>query len=39
MYYPDEKYKNYLDKMQELLENKGKFIETEMDLAKKLGKV
>ena len=39
MYYPDEKYKNYLDKMQELLENKEKFIEAEMDLAKKLGKV
>ena len=39
MYYPDEKYKNYLNKMQELLENKEKFIEAEMDLAKKLGKV
>ncbi len=39
MYYPDAKYKNYLDKMQELLENKEKFIETEMDLVKKLGKV
>ena len=39
MYYPDEKYKNYLDKMQELLENKEKFTEAEMDVAKKLGKV
>ena len=39
MYYPDEKYKNYLNKMRELLENKEKFIEAEMDLAKKLGKV
>ena len=39
MYYPDEKYKNYLNRMQELLENKEKFIEAEMDLAKKLGKV
>ena len=39
MYYPDEKYKNYLNKMQELLENKEKFIEAEMNLAKKLGKV
>ena len=39
MYYPDEKYKNYLNKMQELLENKEKFIEAEMDLAKRLGRV
>ena len=39
MYYPDEKYKNYLDKMQELLENKEKFIEAERNLAKKLRKV
>lgn len=39
MYYPDKKYTQYLDKMQELLENKDKFIEAEMNLAKTLGKV
>lgn len=39
MYYPDKKYTQYLDKMQELLENKDKFIEEEMNLAKTLGKV
>ncbi len=39
MYYPDKKYTQYLDKMQELLEKKDKFIEAEMNLAKTLGKV
>lgn len=38
MYYPDEKYRNYLQSMQELLENKDKFVNAEMELAKKLGK-
>ena len=38
MYYPDKKYVNYLEKIQDLLENKEKFIEAELDIAKKLGK-
>lgn len=30
MYYPDEKYTNYLNRMQEILENKDKFIHAEL---------
>ncbi len=37
MYYPDKKYKDYLDTMQDLLENKEKFIKAEKEIAKKLG--
>ena len=39
MYYPDKKYTDYLENMQELLENKEKFIKAEKDLAKTLGMV
>lgn len=37
MYYPDKKYTDYLDMMQYLLENKDKFVQAEMKLAKNLG--
>lgn len=37
MYYPDKKYTEYLEMMQFLLENKEKFVQAEMKLAKKLG--
>lgn len=39
MYYPDKKYKDYLNTMQDLLENKDKFVEAEMNLAKRLGRL
>ena len=39
MYYPDKKYKDYLNTMQDLLENKDKFIEAEMKIAKNLGRL
>jgi len=32
MYYPDDKYKNYLQRMQEILENKDKFIQAELSV-------
>lgn len=32
MYYPDKKYKDYLNEMQELLENKEKFVERELKI-------
>lgn len=32
-----KKYKDYLDTMQDLLENKEKFIKAEKEIAKKLG--
>lgn len=38
MYYPDKKYTDYLEKMQYLLENKEKFVQEEMSIAKELGK-
>ena len=38
MYYPDKKYKSYLDTMQDLLENKEKFVQAELEIASKLGK-
>ena len=34
MYYPDQKYKDYLQEMQTLLDNKDLFVEREMKLAK-----
>lgn len=37
MYYPDRKYIDYLDTMQDLLENKEQFIKTEKEIASKLG--
>ena len=37
MYFPDKKYKEYLDRMQDLLENKEKFIAEEIELAQRLG--
>lgn len=37
MYFPDKKYVDYLENMQDLLENKEKFIDAEMQLATKLG--
>lgn len=39
MYYPDKKYKEYLETMQSLLENKEKFVQEEMKIAKELGKL
>lgn len=36
MYYPDQKYLDFLDEMQSLIENKEKFIEREKTLAKTL---
>lgn len=36
MYYPDQKYIDYLDTMQELLENKEKFVEAEKAIATEL---
>lgn len=38
MYYPDKKYTDYLETMQNLLENKDKFIQEEMKIAKELGR-
>lgn len=38
MYFPDKKYTEYLKEMQELLENKDKFIEREMKFAPLLSK-
>ena len=35
MYYPDQKYKDYLTEMQELLNNKEKFHERELNLSQK----
>ena len=37
MYYPDKKYTDYLEMMQYLLENKDKFVQAELKLAKELG--
>lgn len=34
MYYPDQKYKDYLSNMQEILEDKNKFIEAELKIMK-----
>ncbi len=39
MYYPDKKYKEYLETMQSLLQNKDKFVQEEMKIAKELGKL
>lgn len=39
MYYPDKKYKEYLETMQDLLENKDKFVQEEMKIAKELGRL
>ncbi len=39
MYYPDKKYLDYLETIQSLLENKEKFVETEMEIARKLEKL
>ena len=39
MYYPDKKYLDYLKGMQELLENKEKFIEAEKKIAEELQEV
>lgn len=36
MYYPDEKYENYLSKMQEILDDKEKFIEVELGIVNTL---
>ena len=36
MYYPDKKYTDYLDRMQELLEDEEKFIKEEMKIAEEL---
>ena len=38
MYFPDKKYTEYLKEMQELLENKDKFIAREMKFAPLLSK-
>ena len=38
MYFPDKKYTSYLKEMQELLENKEKFIAREMKFAPLLNK-
>lgn len=35
MYYPDEKYTNYLARMQEILENKDKFVQAELAIINK----
>ena len=37
MYYPDKKYLDYLKTMQNLLEDKEKFIKAEMEIVRKLG--
>ena len=39
IYYPDKKYKEYLETMQSLLQNKDKFVQEEMKIAKELGKL
>ena len=36
MYYPDEKYNNYLNRMQEILDDKEKFIEAELSIVNTL---
>lgn len=36
MYYPDKKYQDYLDRMQEILEDKDKFIDAELQIIKSL---
>ena len=36
MYYPDEKYNNYLSRMQEILDDKEKFIEAELEIVNTL---
>lgn len=36
MYFPDKKYYNYLKKIQEILEDKDKFIQLELQISKKL---
>lgn len=38
MYYPDEKYQNYLQRMQEILENKDKFIQAELEIMRRIRK-
>ena len=38
MYYPDKKYTDYLSEMQDLLDNKQKFIEREMKFVPLLNK-
>lgn len=38
MYYPDRKYVDYLNEMQELLENKEKFIERELKISEDINK-
>lgn len=38
MYFPDKKYLDYLKTMQELLENKEKFVEAELKIAEKISK-
>lgn len=35
MYYPDEKYTNYLNRMQEILEDKDKFVQAELAIINK----
>ncbi len=37
MYYPDEKYKNYLSTMQDILSDKEKFVKYELDVIDKMG--
>ena len=36
MYFPDKKYTDYLERMQEIIEDKNKFIEAELDIMKRL---
>lgn len=36
MYYPDKKYTDYLERMQEIIEDKNKYIEAELDIMKRL---
>lgn len=37
MYFPDEKYKNYLSTMQDILSDKEKFVKYELDVIDKMG--
>lgn len=37
MYFPDKKYLDYINKIQELLDNKNKFVETELKIIEELG--
>lgn len=39
MYYQDKQYLDFLQGIQELIENKPKFIESQMEIARKLGKI